>query len=233
MGLVRRVLLTFSAILWSSIAAQAGTVVYSNLGPGDTYNVGQGATICNDLAACFAVDEDFAVGFMPSATYRLDSISLPVGLAERLNLLAVLLATNSPCQVTCGSWGGLPSNSVIEAFQFSNAMGPFGAANPLLVATSTVRPILQANTLYWVVADAIDGSGTSAAWNGSVPLNLGPAAQIGGSGGSQWVAVAGQGALRVTGDPVPGPASITLVGFGLAILLWVHVVPVSTDRASG
>src|SRR5262249_15808492 len=117
---------TFAVMLSSAAAARASPIIYSNLGPGDTYNIGEGATICNNPAACFAVDEDYAVGFIPSAAYRLDSISLAVSLALGPNLLDVFLETNLPCSTTCGPWGGVPSNSVIEAFHFSNAMGPSG-----------------------------------------------------------------------------------------------------------
>jgi hypothetical protein len=138
-----------------------------------------------------------------------------VGLYSGLNLLDVFLETNAPCSsLGCGPWNGLPSGSIIEAFHFSNAMGPFGIANPLLTATSALHPILQANTLYWVVVDGIDGSGTGAAWNDPLQINLGPAAQIAPPNTQTWTAVVGQPALEVTGDPVPEPSSAHAAGVG-------------------
>ena len=67
-------------VFWSSGAASASSIVYTNLGPGDTYSVGQGGTICNNPAVCFRSDLDLAAGFIPSGDYRLETISLPVGL---------------------------------------------------------------------------------------------------------------------------------------------------------
>jgi hypothetical protein len=211
---VPRIAAIFLMMVLALLAGGAGQikaeVIFSNFGPGDSYDLNHGATI--GLAGGTYIDT--AVTFTPIGnSFTLDRIELAVGLANPAgqgfgpNLLDVALTT---------SVGGFPG-SVLEMFHFVDAMGPFTSWNAPLIADSALHPLLSEGTQYWLVASAPD-PGTTAAWNWNTTGDLGAHAQRV-NGGSWFFVTPSRGAFRVSGTAVPEPSTFPLLSLGAVALL--------------
>ncbi len=179
-------------------------LIFSTLGPGDTYGIG---------GRVIGVDWDLGdqFSFAAATPYYLDTIELAVGLIEGTNELDVWLMSDA---VTNGYGEPL---AIIEAFNFVDAMGPWGQNNPLLVGNSVLRPVLSPGTNYWLVASA-PNSDTMTGWNLSSPRVLGTIAQRQGAGPWEVFGMS-LGAFRVEGTevtviPAPGALLLGMIGVG-------------------
>ena len=186
-------------------AGQAGAsvVLFSNLGPGDSYDIGMGGTLGGFAWPNSALANGFT--FWGPQSYLLDSIELAAGIVTGPNLLNVSIMTDV---------AGAPG-VVLESFSFTNQMGQFGFANPLLVGTSVAHPLLTPGTNYWLAASSPDPAW--AAWNKASPMLIGPHAQS--LGGGPWNVVPDSAeAFRINGMvaavPVPGALLLGVVGLG-------------------
>ena len=130
--------------------------IYSNLGPGTGYDPSWGGTLGGFVGANQGLAFQFS--FAGPQSYLLDSVGLAVGWVTGENQLNVSVMTDA---------AGLPG-AVLESFSFTDQLGSFGNANPLLVGTSIAHPLLTPGTNYWLVATAPDP--TWAAWCKTFPL---------------------------------------------------------------
>jgi hypothetical protein len=113
-------------------------VIFSTLGPGDTYNTSVGYAIG---VSPYEYEQGNSFAFSVAAPYYLDTIELAVGHVSGTNEIDVWLMSDA---------AGEPG-AIIEAFNFTN-LGAFGDNNPLLVGTSVLRPVLTPGTDYWLIA---------------------------------------------------------------------------------
>jgi hypothetical protein len=180
-----------------------GTVIYSSLGPGGTYNINDAATAGGPNSAGGLFSSGFS--FVPAATQTLDSIQLPMGRISGTDSISLSLQASDV--------SGLPG-TVLETFTINSQMGPFGFANPLISLTSVARPELQAGKTYWLVA-AGEGD-AEAAWNVN---NLGLHGPFYSIQGGRTVLLQEQliSAYEIIGVPEPGSTSLFAVGFGALI----------------
>ena len=143
-------------------------VIFSNYDEGDTHSTTSGwAVLYNVVPPHVPEDSDWDMGmtFTPvGQDYYLDKIEVTVGVdsAAGDNVLDVLLMSDD---------NGQPGD-VIEAIQLTDAMPEFEwfVHIPPIEAESVSRPILTADTPYWVVL-SVPVEGTWADWFKKTPMD--------------------------------------------------------------
>ena len=178
------------------------TVVFNNLGPGDTYNPNIGYAIGN----VFAGQRPYELGaqFTPSQSGFLADIVIALGLVSGTNQVDVWLSSDS---------GGRPG-SILESFSFVGAMAPFGNSGPPLRGVASSTTFLDSASRYWLIASASSSTDASVAWNFNSVGDIG----VGGfrQDGDLWTVLnETSGAFRVEVASVSEPASLSLLVAGL------------------
>jgi hypothetical protein len=202
--------LVFGFIL-SPAAARADTV-FSNLGPGSSFNNANGWQVSGPG---FGVDQDVAGTFTVGAnSFTLTSAELALVLAGAPNLLNIYLLNDVL---------GAPGSTVLASTTVS---GISTSAFALVTANFGGAFTLAANTSYWLVADA--DSTTFAGWSRNTTGDAPVAARI--NDGPWTLFSADAPAFRINGtpqngiNPVPTPTAVS-AGFALiAIVASAHTL---------
>jgi hypothetical protein len=206
-------------LIWSlgaCLAALAGQaradVIYSNLGPGESYVQNTGWTESGPNSGAGTVREAFAFTVGGTDT-SFDSARLALGLRAGANEIDLRLYDTV---------NGHPG-TVLETIHASGQMPAFGqfGSGHLVEFDSALHPLLQAGGTYWLLPFA--SGDTLALWNWNNQGRNGPFAFSNDVEPTTWKVVqqVTQGAFEVNGtpSPVPEPGSLALAGVGVAGLL--------------
>jgi hypothetical protein len=189
------------------------TVIFSNFGPGLSYDTSGGNPIGNlSDGNTYGEAGVFTTG---SAADALDSIQIALSCA---------FSCLDPVVVTLSSDNSGQPGAILESFQLAAVMlGTLGDNNPPLLLTSALEPVLAANTQYWVTVSS--DLNDSIAWNWNLAGDTSPEA-LSVDGGVSWFAPSGltPGAFEVNTVSIasPEPSSLGLMlGAGLLLAcLW-------------
>jgi hypothetical protein len=185
-------------------------VIYSNLGPGESYVQDQGWTESGPNAGTVRQAIAFTAGGTDTS---FDGARLALSLAFGANEIDLRLYD---------TLNGHPG-TVLETIHASGQMPPLGmfGSGHLVTFSSSLHPLLQAGGTYWLLPFA--SGDTSAAWNENTQGGNGPFASSDQVEPMSWVVFpnVNQGAFEVNGtpSPAPEPSGVTLAGVGLAGLL--------------
>ena len=187
-------------LLFIASEARADTIVFSNFGPGMTFNQTQGFAISGSNLFGGVIS---AHAFTPSETVTFSSAQVAMLLVAEPNNFQVLLMTSS---------GGLPGN-IIETITVTAPI-----SSGIVVSNSALHPVLTSGTQYWLAVFAPEPN-TFGLWNFalndfSTPQALGFTSPTG-----PWVPNnVTRSAFQINGEPVPEPSTVLLLGTGLATL---------------
>lgn len=186
-------LLVLAALVPGAAVLEAD-VIYSNFGTDSTFSAGTGLIVTNDGSAWSSV----AVGFVPASDYNLTSIEfVATNLIPGDSLLTIgIFADNG------GQPAGQPVSPPLESFTILSPW-QFGDEAPVMTVTSLLRPLLVANTQYWIgMQGPVDGF---IIWNQNI-VNAAGFSETDGSG--NWSASdQAQGVVEIDGAlaPFSGP----------------------------
>jgi hypothetical protein len=188
-------------LLWAPGSARAD-VIKNNFGAGNSYQANLGHFV-GQLGGSNLVQAD---PFTPAANYTLDSILIALTHISGTNTATIILTADA---------GGKPG-ATIESFTANN-LPQFGTTgNSPETLNSTLHPLLQAGTQYWVVASA--ASPTLDEWNLNSTADFGLHGTN--TNGAGFVTDNdSRGAFEVTGTltqavAVPEPSTLALLGLG-------------------
>jgi hypothetical protein len=197
----------WSLLFTGPAVSRADILLFSNFGPGLSYDTGDANLVGNAFDG-----NNYAEGdtFTPTTSGGLSSITIALscfGSGSCPDNFTVSLTRNA---------SGAPA-SALESFTVSGAsLGIFGANNPPLVLDSLLHPLLTAGTQYWVTvrSDLND----SIAWNWNSTGDASDQA-ISADGGATWFAPSGltPGAYKVNATPEPAGVVLFSTVFLLAL----------------
>jgi hypothetical protein len=195
-----------AAALLAPAVAQAG-IVFSNFGPGLSFNALSGAPAGNAFDGNNYAEAD---SFTPAATSVFDSL-----------LIALSCVTTCPAAltVTLAADNASAPGAAIESFVIAgSSLGAFGVAHAPLSLSSVLHPGLAAGTVYWVTVKTTLAN--AVAWNLNVVGDT-SSTGISSDGGATWFAPSGQtpGAFSVN-SPVPEPAAWAGLLAGGVLIGW-------------
>jgi hypothetical protein len=185
-----------------SLCLNAGTVAYTDFGPGQTYDTSSGYGIQNLLNGNWE-----APGFIATATGTLSQVDVPLVFFQVTPAtlpLTISLETNN---------GGFPSGTVLESWTVSAAS--VTTTPQIFSLASVLNPTITSGTQYWLVGSTNDVNGYVWLIN-SIGL-LGDDYNNG-SGGFQYQPASPTLAFDVivgsspSGVPEPGSAALTMIG---------------------
>jgi len=206
-------------VLALPVVSRADSVIYSDLGPGNSYDPSNATTNPADnweVSGASSADgeELVAVPFTPSANYDLTKI---------LIALSFFSGTNNGAYVTLDSDSSGSPGAVIESWTLSDlpTLGSTSTITSHQTLTSAPGILLSAGTTYWIVAmpDSAGASDTIDGWNFN---SLGDSGTVAYSfDGTTWNTDGSPfilPALTVKGTPVPEPPTFAMLGLALAAL---------------
>ena len=191
-----------------SIAAAglaSADVLFTNLGPGDSYNVGSGPVINED--------QWIAAKFVASASGSLTSIRIP---------LSNVTAVDANLVIQLRGPGPDPNGTLLESWELPpSEITPFPGSS-LETLISTLNPTLVGGTSYWLRAQ-VTPLGENYLWNLNVTGDLFSGA-VSTNQGATWVVIspgvtaapAFEVNANVNPAAVPEPSSAVLFGTAVA-----------------
>ncbi len=179
----------------------APVVVFSNYGPGDTFNTAVGWGINGSAIQPYGYRGQ-AQRFTPGITGNLSSIELALYRWSGSGRSNISLVEDA---------GGYPTGTVLETF-------PYVLSSAHTLLTSATQPLLEAGLTYWVRAEPYDTT-TSSGWYYN---NQGAATTFGFSfSPGVWQIMPppapSDGVFRVSVIPVPEPGTCCFLMLALAI----------------
>ena len=188
------------------------SVIFTNFGPGLTYNTMQGNQVGNGLNGH---NYGEASTFVPAVTAAFGSVTVAlscvVGCPAPSTFSIVLSPDND----------NLQPGPALETFNFvATTLGGIGNNNPPIVANSVLHPLLQAGTRYWI--SVVSSSGFVFEWNLNSTGDTAPQAV---RDNGFWSSPSSQlpGAFQVdsaASTPEPAAALLLASGVMLGILLY-------------
>ncbi len=187
-------------------------IIFSNLGPGQTYDLANYNIVGNDFAG-----DNLAQGdtFTPSTTATFGDLQLALSCAATCPDPFTVALTNDS--------GSNSPGTAIESFMVAGtSLGSVGVDNPPIVLNSILLPTLSAGTQYWVTV-ATDLNNTIA-WSDNITGDTSDQA-VSTDGGSTWFSPSGAtpSAYQVDSQNpvsgVPEPGTLAMLA-GIVPLMW-------------
>lgn len=193
----------------------APVVVFSNYGPGDSFNTGVGWGISGSAIQPHGYRAQ-AQRFTPDLTANLSSIQLSLFRASGSGRSNFSLVEDAD---------GYPTGQLLETF-------PNVLASARTLLTSATQPLLEAGVTYWLRAEPYDAT-TSSGWYYN---NQGAATTFGFSfSPGVWQIMPppapADGVFRVSAVPVPEPGIGGLLALALGLCTWrFRLIPLDPPR---
>jgi MYXO-CTERM domain-containing protein len=205
------------AVLAGVAGPARADVLFSDLGPGESYNQNVGLTESGPTSLPGSVRQPQA--FTVSTNTTFDSARVAISLANGANEMDLRLYNTV---------GGQPG-AVLETIHVSGQMPNFGmfGSGHLVTFDSVLHPLLQAGGTYWLLP--FSPGNTWAAWNFNTIGATGMTALSTDPDPTSWMVLSGVslGAVEISGtpSPAPEPSGLALAGLaaaGLAGYTWLR-----------